>query len=175
MKPGPNIQTFEEALAKIYDKSYIDEETGCYIWEGHYAGDGYGIIQCDGLKQYIHRLIYNKFVCSDPIEVVMHTCDVKRCWNPEHLKGGTHNDNVQDKVTKGRHLIGNQLCNAKLYPEAVLEIRSSSLSPSELGRKFNVSRATIHRVLDGRTWKHVVESTRSGDSLTEIDSDAIQW
>ena len=35
-------------------------------------------------------------------EVVRHACDNPPCCNPLHLLGGTHADNVADKVRRGR-------------------------------------------------------------------------
>jgi hypothetical protein len=35
-------------------------------------------------------------------KVVMHSCDVRLCINPEHLSVGTQKENIQDAIQKGR-------------------------------------------------------------------------
>lgn len=102
---GPKPHTWEVCIENIQDRSYLKEDTRCFIYMGgHIAGQlGYGYIRCDGKSYYIHRLIYERMICSEVPEVVMHTCDNPKCWNPKHLEGGTHQDNVNDKMQKGRY------------------------------------------------------------------------
>ena len=74
----------------------------------HLNSDGYGIIQPveNGKKLHIlvHRAIYQIFSNDniDSADIICHKCDNPACCNPKHLFKGTHNDNVQDKVNKGR-------------------------------------------------------------------------
>lgn len=37
---------------------------------------------------------------------ILHSCDNPRCCNPEHLRIGTHQDNMNDKVSRGRSGLG---------------------------------------------------------------------
>ena len=101
---GPKPHTWEICIEKIQDGSYLKEDTECFIWTGRTAGQmGYGYMRCDSKDYYIHRLIYEHMVCNEVPEVIRHTCDTPRCWNPKHLVGGTHQDNVDDKMRKGRY------------------------------------------------------------------------
>lgn len=73
---------------------------------------GYGDIQTDEdgkHRHYLaHRVSYELHnICKlEPSDIIMHTCDNRACINPKHLVKGTHNDNVQDKVNKGRQAKG---------------------------------------------------------------------
>jgi HNH endonuclease len=66
---------------------------------------GYHQVRIDGRLYYVHRLAYAQ-AHSIPIEEVppllRHTCDNPRCKNPDHLLPGTHKDNAQDRVSRGR-------------------------------------------------------------------------
>jgi hypothetical protein len=76
---------------------------GCWIWTGAKFKSGYGRVKWDGKHQRINRVAFRlskgkirkgMFVCHD--------CDNKLCGNPDHLFEGTHVDNMQDCLKKGR-------------------------------------------------------------------------
>jgi hypothetical protein len=55
-------------------------------------------------KGYAHRRAWEEAFGPIPDGMlVLHTCDVRNCVNPEHLFLGTNKENTQDMVTKGRH------------------------------------------------------------------------
>lgn len=86
----------------------IDADTGCWIWQKRCDPAGYGEIAIteDGVhrKEKAHRAAYVEFVgpIPDGAEVIMHTCDNPPCVNPDHLRPGTHRDNIRDMWAKGR-------------------------------------------------------------------------
>lgn len=84
-------------------------DAGCWLWKGTRNAGGYGVtwdLQDNGGKRYhvgAHRAAYAIIHGECPAGmVVMHTCDVRACVNPDHLRLGTQRDNVQDAVKKGR-------------------------------------------------------------------------
>lgn len=152
---GPKPRTIKEIIEFLRRGSTYDEKTDCYLWQGRTAGDGYGSISFEGKNTYIHRLIYKYVFDEDPL-VIRHTCDRPNCWNPDHLKNGSHEDNVLDKVQKLRHCFGTKQHNSKLDDEKVRDIRTNcSLSPTDLAKKYGVSRKVIYDIREGVTWKHV--------------------
>jgi hypothetical protein len=79
--------------------------TGCWLWTGAMAGDGYGYVQLPftGTKTRAHRFslaLHGTAVGTE--DVVLHRCDTPACVNPAHLRVGTHADNVADMHAKGR-------------------------------------------------------------------------
>lgn len=87
--------------------------------------------------------------------VARHTCDNRKCINPNHILIGTQPDNVKDALERGRTTRGEKNPMAKLTDEKVLAIRSSSLGWRELCAAFGISRRTVGQVQRREIWKHV--------------------
>lgn len=88
-------------------------------------------------------------------KVVRHRCDNPRCVNPKHLELGTHKDNTNDAVVRGRFVVGSRHVNAVLTEEQVRSIKASSSSSSVLAKQFGVGARTVRRIKSGEDWKHV--------------------
>lgn len=122
---------------------------------------GYGTINIGGRMTLAHRASYA--VANGPIDpglVVCHRCDTPACVNPDHLFVGTHKDNTQDCVRKGRirngPSQGEQNANAKLNWAKVHDIRASlgtGEHPRRLAEVYGVSIATIRSIDKGRIWR----------------------
>lgn len=88
---------------RIKSKIVVDEN-GCWLWQGATAPNGYGSTTHKDKQISAHRLSYIAFKGEIPDGMyVCHKCDVRNCVNPDHLFLGTHSDNMQDMVNKGRH------------------------------------------------------------------------
>jgi hypothetical protein len=71
---------------------------------------------------------------------------------------GTHQQNMQDKVDKGRQFKGEQAPLSKLTEDNVREIRRRYVAGElqrVLGAEFGVSQGVISEVVNGNAWKHV--------------------
>lgn len=90
--------------------------------------------------------------------MVLHRCDVRRCFNPEHLFLGTHKDNMEDRDSKGRVRHGEDHADAVLTTEQVIEIRrryKEGERKCDLSDVFGISRQGIYCIVNHRNWKHV--------------------
>ena len=136
----------------------IDVDSGCWLWRA--AGKkGYGRFYLDGKTVNAHTAAYRLFVGLIPKELcVMHSCDVRRCVNPEHLSLGSLCDNALDMVKKKRNARGSGHGQAKLTEDVVREILDSPLSMRELSRRLGVSPTAVSSAKNGRTWRHVRRS-----------------
>jgi len=80
--------------------------SNCVEWQGNRHDRGYGRRWNTKLNRYeraTHIILRNLEGVDVPSNmVVMHTCDNPPCINPEHLRIGTHEDNMDDMKKKGR-------------------------------------------------------------------------
>ncbi len=94
--------------------------------------------------------------------LVRHKCDNPKCCNPAHLELGTHQDNVNDMMRRGRHtkvsLAGSSNPRAKLDEVTVKAIRAKyatgTTSTIKLAREFAVSQGLISQIVNQRIWRH---------------------
>jgi len=78
----------------------------CQIWQGMTNGDGYGLIEVDGVLLYVHRVSFLQAGRTlTPGHEVRHCCDKfsnnvtspdKRCIAVSHLWAGSHTQNILD-------------------------------------------------------------------------------
>ncbi len=96
-----------KSLADILSR-YTVAESGCWEWSGAKNYDGYGLVNMwiAGRQTTFapHRLQWMRLHGNPGDLEVMHQCDNRVCLNPDHLKLGTHQDNMADCVAKGRHV-----------------------------------------------------------------------
>jgi hypothetical protein len=132
---------------------------GCWLWLGFLNHDGYGRV---GPKRGVrsggraHKVIWEMIHGKVPAGMsVMHTCDVRACVNPAHLKAGTHRENMDDCYAKRRHIFGERNSHAKLTEEQVLEIRqfAGKATQREVAARYGVSQTAIAAIFNRRSWK----------------------
>ena len=100
--------------------------SSCHWWVACLDTYGYGSFQIDGKTRLAHRVAYQLYVGPIPEGMqVLHACDNRACVNPAHFFLGTNQDNIDDKVRKGRQSFGKGMLNgnSKLIDEDVRRIR----------------------------------------------------
>lgn len=139
----------------------------CYEWPFFRQPEGYGKIG----HKIAHRMSYEMHIGPIPKGLlVMHSCDNPPCCNPHHLQAGTHKDNVQDMIKKGRRAkryfpegfsnAGELHGRSKLTEKTVNLIRKEyqddHLSHRKLAAKYGTSKRNIENILHNRTWRHLI-------------------
>ena len=74
----------------------------CIEWSGRHDAAGYGIIPSDHPRGRFPIGAHRRAVEAAHGDVVIHMCDNPGCVNPEHLRIGTHSENLLDRYAKAR-------------------------------------------------------------------------
>lgn len=138
----------------------IEDENSCWEWIKVNRHDGYGSIFFRGRNRVAHRVSWIINIGEIPENMyVCHKCDNPACVRPSHLFLGTHQDNMDDMVKKGRSHLGEAQGISKLTKEIVLKIRSEyiprKVTMDYLAEKYNVTQGCIWSILRGKSWKHI--------------------
>lgn len=121
-----------------------EPNTGCWIWFASLNAVGYGQISKNGIQYGAHRASWEIFKGSIPDGLqVCHTCDNRWCVNPDHLFLGTHQDNSQDMIAKGRGLVREKNGATKLTQLQVDQIQKDGRPQRVIAREYGVSQPLI--------------------------------
>jgi len=145
-------------------------ESGCWLWIAGLGYNGYGQFGHMGKCIRAHRFSWELAHGEIPPGMnVCHKCDTRSCVNPDHLFLGTAEENIADKVRKGRQAKGRSLALAQgnhkrfgelspvsvLKSEQVIAIRSDPRTNAEVARAYGVGESTIRSIRIRQTWKHL--------------------
>lgn len=99
-----------QKLKKFLESRRVIDNNGCWIWTGATNTYGYGRINFNGRFVGVHRVSLKVYKPSEFIEDLgtLHKCDVRNCFNPEHLYCGSQSDNLLQCVIDGRHQTANK-------------------------------------------------------------------
>lgn len=151
--PSMTVPIRERFWAKVERRA--DDE--CWPWKGALQRNGYGSFRIGSHTYQAHRVAYFLTTADDPGELdVLHTCDVRHCCNPRDVFLGTNDDNVADRVAKGR---------SNTSPLTAADVHSiRRLSGVETQRKiaadFGVTQGTVSNIVNQKTRKTIANRAR---------------
>ena len=178
---GNSLVYIPDLIAQLEQNSWMDQspeerfwrfvtkDEGCWEWRGSKNRGGYGFFVFDSVKYLAHRFSY-ELANGERLGGLLccHKCDNPPCVNPDHLFSGTHIDNIQDAMKKGRlvrteetknKIRGTKNGRSILTPRLVRKIRMKSNENGhtirEIADEIGVSYAVVYFVLSGITWTHV--------------------
>ncbi len=157
-------QSLEDRIERF---SIPEPNSGCFLWTGGHETRGatfknYGRIWVDGRTRPAHCVAWE--VVNGPVPedmCVCHKCDVPLCVNVDHLFLGTHKDNTQDMIQKGRNApmiktrqgVNSNWC--KLTPQQVFMIREDPRNQRHIAAEFGITQTGVSRIKLRKTWRHL--------------------
>lgn len=149
--------TLREALLSRVE---VRGDGECWPWTGavgghaYDRGGGYGVFSWRGVRYLSHRAAFEVATGEAPGKrFICHRCDNSRCCNPAHLFAGSHQDNVDDAVSKRRHTHADSHPMRKLSGERARLIRTDARHPDVIAAAFGISRAQVYNVKSGKSWR----------------------
>jgi hypothetical protein len=135
----------KNVLERLWAQSTGNADDEC--WEMHgkdRCRGGHKRIRLDDKKRMqVHRLAWEAYH-AEPIPdglLVCHHCDNPSCFNPHHLFLGTNQDNMDDRIAKGRGPFV-----VKLTFEQRELIATSKESSGVLAARYGVTTARIRQL-----------------------------
>ena len=148
-----------ELPQRFWDK--VDKSSACWLWtgaaqEGGRVGSEYkqGRFKIEGKSYLVHKLSLEAHLGRKlgAGMITRHICTNSLCVNPKHLQEGTQKENCVDMIRDGTSTRGVKHHKNKLTPEQVREIRASTESCPDLGRKYGVHYSNISHIKSGKSW-----------------------
>lgn len=95
---------FKNTEKTFWSRVIVKNTDECWEWQGYKVQGGYGLFGINYRQILTHRYSWELHFGEIPEGLwVLHKCDNPACVNPEHLFTGTSEDNINDKMIKGRH------------------------------------------------------------------------
>lgn len=93
-------------VKKRLNKNRLVQPNGCWFYNGMITSEGYHKMNFNHRQWYLHRLVFFIFKPEEFTESakILHKCNNRRCWNPDHLYNGTKADNARDAINAGTHV-----------------------------------------------------------------------
>jgi DNA-binding XRE family transcriptional regulator len=114
------------------------------------------------IRKFVHRIVAEVFIPNpEGYRTVNHLNGNKYDNNVDNLEWASHSMNVLHAYENGLavHAVGVNWHNSKLNDDKVREIRSrysdGGVTMESLAKEFGVSRKTLSKAIEGKTWRHV--------------------
>ena len=152
----------------IGDSGSITRRTGgtsimrddCINWKYSLDRNGYAQLRCKRRKKST-RAVRVLWEAKYGVELtaeqhLLHSCDNPRCINLDHIRVGTHQDNMADRRERNP-FHGERNPMAKLTDLQASEILLDSRTSPHAAEDYNVTPQAIRLIRQGRNFSHLKE------------------
>lgn len=156
---GKRQSKLKGTLRERLEQSCVPEpNSGCWLWLSALSDKNYGQLYAPPRNMVgAHIISYELHKGPRNGLHVLHSCDNSYCVNPEHLRLGTHQENMQDREARQRRAPPKGTLNgmAKLTEADVIAIRADPRWPRFIAKDWNTPVSTIRKIKYRATWKHL--------------------
>jgi len=136
-------------MAWLIEHCLFNPASACWEWQLHRDRDGYGRTKENGKYLRAHVKAYQLWKGEFPNGMlVLHSCDNAPCCNPDHLFLGSHQDNVRDKVAKGR----TSRKTRKLTFEQAMAVKGDPRSCRIIAQEFGIAPVNVWKIKAGKSY-----------------------
>lgn len=149
MKLGTPLQWFFEKV----DQRSADE---CWNWLAGKSQSGYGVFGTEIAHRWMWKFEHGPIPAG---MFVLHNCDNRACVNPNHLRLGSHRENMADRDIRGRTLRGEVANAAKLSNACAERVREMCLFGArrkDVALIFGVTPEAVGFIVRGVTHAHAL-------------------
>ena len=137
----------------------MEPSEGCRLWPFEITQAGYGRIRTPGGEIRVSVITCETWHGKRPTgHMTLHSCRNKACWAGEHLRWGTAQENMDDRIRDGTTMFGAGHPSHRLTEDEVLKIRAlhaEGVTMYRLAKNFDCTLANISRIVKRETWKHI--------------------
>ena len=134
-------------------------KSGCWEWRAGLSSSGYGRFRVGSKTENAHRVSWALANGRSPTQFVLHSCDNRKCVNPDHLREGTQKENMDDKIARGRQPCCERNGMAKLTYEIAQTIReryrAGGITQRDLAKEYGVGQPTIWSIVCNESYKSI--------------------
>ena len=161
-----------EAPFKRFHRLFSIATNSCWEWQSITGSSGYGMLKVFGKMVSAHRFSYELYKGEIPKGLeILHSCDNKLCVNPDHLRIGTHSENMRETIGKpkvwskspGRSGIR----KSQSHPVLVLGVAYGSKKEAE--RSLGLGHGTVSYWIKAKPEKAKLISRETYFNLTSVE------
>ena len=157
VRPNRHVSLDDAPLSVVWSWinrfwKYVDVRDDKECWEWVRAKStryGVFVVQHMGQKRNIQAHRFSYMITKGPIPeglVILHSCDNKRCVNPNHLSAGTDQDNVLEAIARGLIPGRPRLTSSEKFD--VYTDRQDGMSWGHLAKKYKSAIRTLQKYVE---------------------------
>lgn len=149
----------ELTLKERFESKIFHSPDGCWYWLGSLNDRGYGQFYMNDKIVKAHRASYCLYKGEIGEKFVLHSCDNRCCVNPNHLRLGTNDENMQDMVLRNRVSHGERHHSTIFIENEIRIIREAAYlgyTQASIARYFKCHSSAIHAIVNRKQWSRLI-------------------